>query len=105
METQSQSCSRVWAGLLMSAAFYLVSFGPVCWVASRQEVDRVILAEINLIYTPILWGAQNSPPHLRNCIVSYGNLGCSSINQMVGTASDGFNVKISEKRLVPCGRS
>ena len=47
-----------WLAVLVGLPMlYVASFGPVCWINSREHIDR---ETVNVAYRPLLWAASRS---------------------------------------------
>jgi hypothetical protein len=72
--------------VVMALVGYPLSFGPACWIASRQAKyeGRV---PVPAIYRPILWAWFHSPRPIFLIIYRYASLGSTS-NLIVGRMYD-----------------
>jgi hypothetical protein len=51
---------------------YVLSFGPACWVASR---NRAALLSLNSVYLPIGWTLEHGPQVVSNSLEFYVRMG------------------------------
>ena len=66
------------ATVVAMPTLYFASFGPACWLVSRNEDSDT---ELPKIYTPIGWLCWNSPI-VRRVMEGYGRMGMSAEQQV-----------------------
>lgn len=65
---------------------YLLSFGPACWIASRDS--KIVNSEfVDNYYVPVLWLCRHSPPFVRTSLKKYANFGVRP-NKSIEIAND-----------------
>jgi hypothetical protein len=68
--------------------FYVLGFGPACWIATRYEPLRGF---VNSIYSPAAWAYFKTPDTVGRAIIWYANAG-GDVN-FCGTELGGFRLK------------
>ena len=69
---------RTWipVALIGALLLYPLSFGPACWIASRNKASGE--AWVNKIYSPIVQNYRRFPDPVKSAIIAYGKFGSAS---------------------------
>lgn len=65
--------SWVLKSLLVGLMAYPLSFGPICWIASRTTTDNRDIDWMRALYRPLFWVADRSPKPVQDLVMKYGN--------------------------------